>query len=263
MSHIYSALCILVVEDEPSFMHMITILLEEMGVKQIIKKNTYQSGLEAYKTYRPNICILDINLDNTEKDGIALATQIREFSDDVSIIFLTSFFQESYYLKAREVAPSSFMSKDISRLKLMQALDIATASLHRTNSSPPTQKIPEDTHHPVPLPPVHLKNNSTFFFKVGDVFKAFNIDEIIYFYADNKLTYARIGNRNYPTSVQLKILEDELAGKFCRCHKKYLINIDAIDSVLIKEDKVKMGEELLPIGYAYRKSFIDTIHPFK
>lgn len=219
--------------------------------------------MEAYRTHRPNVCILDIKLGNTAKDGIELATQIRKFSDDVAIIFLTSYFQESYYLKAREVQPSSFMSKDISKLKLMQALDIALSSLSPKPAADKEAKQPEEAQRQPTPPPVYLKNSSTFFFKVGDIFKAFNIDEIVYFYADNKLTYARVGNRNYPTSVQLKVLEDELAGKFCRCHKKYLINIDAIDSILIKEDKVKVKEEVLPIGYAYRKSFIEAIHPFK
>ncbi len=105
--------------------------------------------------------------------------------------------------------------------------------------------------------------SSQLFLKIGDMYKAIDVESIDYFYADNKLTYARVGNRNFPTNVQLKVLACELGPKFLRSHKKYLINVDSIESILIKDGKIKIGKELLPIGYAYRKPFLEQIHLLK
>lgn len=77
------------------------------------------------------------------------------------------------------------------------------------------------------------------------------------------MTYARIAKRNYPTNVQLKVLEESLGPLFIRCHKKYLVNQELISSINVKEDRIDVGGESLPIGYAYRKAFLDRLNLLK
>jgi DNA-binding LytR/AlgR family response regulator len=261
MSKDFSALRILVVEDDPTYIHLLELLLQELGVKHIYKCMSYEAGWAAFQEQEPDICILDIMLSGSEHDGIHLASRIYQACASVPILFLTSFYQEEFYLRARDVQPSLFMSKDLSKLKLMQALDIACFHLSKTELS--NNPSPAVEQQPVKQPAIYLKDQHNFFFRVGDVFHAFNIKEISYFFADNKMTYARIGKRNYPTSVQLKVLEDELHPIYLRCHKKYLVNTQKIESLLIREDKIKIGEELLPLGYHYRKSFLDALNVLK
>ena len=77
------------------------------------------------------------------------------------------------------------------------------------------------------------------------------------------MTFARVDKRNFPTSVQLKTLEDELFPKFLRIHKSYLVNVDFIDAINTRDDKVEVMGESLPIGYSHRKSFLEQLKLLK
>ena len=99
--------------------------------------------------------------------------------------------------------------------------------------------------------------------KIGDSYKAIPIKDVAYFYADQKFTYARIGERNYPTTVLLKTLEDEFPEQFVRIHKTYLVNFNYIESIVLKENSVIITGESLPIGLAYRKQFMSRLQLLK
>ena len=102
------------------------------------------------------------------------------------------------------------------------------------------------------------------FFKVGDTYKAISVPEIAYFYADQKMSYAKIGGRSYPTSVQLKVLEDELhPWGFVRTHKSYVLNIKHIESFNLSEASILINGETLPIGYAFKKTFMNSLKLLK
>ena len=261
MQHDYSELRILLVEDDASFASLLELLLRELGIEHITKCSSYETGWQAFVKQQPNLCILDIELGAPLQNGISLAKRIREEANDaVAIIFITAYFLEAYYAQAREANPCLFMAKDFSKLKLLQALDIASAHLSQTRrTGGASDKAAQGTQQPALI----LNKQSNFFFKVGNVFRPFDIEKIAYFYADSKMTYARIEKRNFPTSVQLKVLEEELFPTYLRCHKKYLINTKKIDSILIREDRVMMGEDALPIGYHYRKTFLDNLRVLK
>lgn len=106
----------------------------------------------------------------------------------------------------------------------------------------------------------HIEGNKDrIFFKVDNEFKAIDPKSIAFFYAEEKITKARIANRNLLTIVTLKELEILLNPTFLRCHKKYVVNISHIESILPRENKIKIGGELISIGYAYRKLFFDQL----
>lgn len=87
--------------------------------------------------------------------------------------------------------------------------------------------------------------------------------EIDMFFAKDKIVFAKVDKRNYPTSINLKKLEHELNHTFIRIHKSYLINKLKIKSIHFREDKVEVGEEQLPIGYAYKKAFLKKVRLMK
>lgn len=250
-----ASLKVLVVEDSQNFFQLIELLLREAGVKNIISALNYEDGLSAFQTGAPDICIFDIDLGKGKKSGIELAETIREVDLKVPIIFMTAYYTEDYYEQSLHTRPSGFMNKELSRFKIRQALDLAL--MHREGV--PLPSLASDTGIP-PAPPAPFINQHQFFFKIGDIYKAIPVKEIQYFYADNKLTFARSGQRNYPTNVQLKTLEEEFSALFVRIHKTYLINMQYIDSIHPKDNSIVVGGESLPIGYAYRKTFMDRMH---
>ncbi len=247
---------ILVVEDHQGFLTLLIMLLKDLGIKHIQSALTYESGWDAFQKKTPDICIVDIDLGKNQKNGIELAEQIREKDPFIPIIFLTANYTEKYYELSKHIRPSCFMNKELSLLKLYQAIDLALLS--RLIEPSTVKMAPIMPHQDIPF-----LNQSCIFFKVGDVYKNISIDEIAFFYAQGKMTYAKVGKRNLPTNVQLKILEKELYPRFIRIHKTYLVNISFIDAIHLKEDRVDIMEEQLPIGFSYRKDFLDHLKLLK
>lgn len=249
---------VLVVEDQEGFAQLLQIMLEELGLKQIRKAHTMKQAWALFEAERPDLCLIDIELGEKELAGIDLAENIRKITPTLPIIYLTVHYSEEIYERCKHTLPSSFMNKELSRLKLHQAIELALLNSGRKEAvilNPKEENLPE--------PKVPWIDSKHFFFKIGDVYKHISIEEIAFFYANGKMTFARVNKRNFPTNVQLKTLEEELSPNFVRIHKTYLINIAFIESINLKDSRVEIVEENLPIGYAYRKDFIEQLKLLK
>jgi DNA-binding LytR/AlgR family response regulator len=242
---------ILIVEDDRDYTLLLSLLLEQLSFKNILYAVNYDDALDKLETETVDLLLIDIDL-GKGKNGIMLAEEIRRRQLSAPLIYVTSNHTDDYYDYARHTRPSSFMSKELSRLKLYQAIDIslapyfdpeAAAALRDTSVS----HVPHIQHH-------------NLYFKVGDEFKTIPVDQTAYFYADQKISYAKVDNRNYPTSIQLKTLQDELLELgFMRIHKSYLVNTRLIETINPDKATVIVNGETLPIGSAYRKSFLSAL----
>jgi two-component system response regulator AlgR len=246
------SLRILIIEDNPGFSGLLQLMLQEIGLSSIRIAADYESGLKHFENLHPDICLVDIDLGKNQKSGIELIEKIRETDEDAAVIYLTANYTEDYYEQTRHTRPCGFMNKELSRFKLHQAIDLAL--MHK----PQTQAALGEDNLPLPNA-TPLVNNTKVFFKIGDSYKAIPIQEVAYFYADHKITYARVGERNYPTTVQLKTLEEEFAQQFVRIHKTYLVNFKFIESIQTKDNSIIVSGESLPVGYAYRKQFFSRL----
>lgn len=245
---------ILIVEDDRDYTLLLSLLLEQLNFKNILYAVNYDDALDKLETESVDLLLIDIDLGNG-KNGIMLAEEIRRRQLTTPLIYITSNHTQDYYDYARHTRPSSFMSKELSRLKLYQAIDIALAPYFE----PETAAAVRDSSVNAP----HIQHRNLYF-KVGDVFKTIPVDQVAYFYADQKMSYAKVGNRSYPTSIQLKTLQDELYELgFMRIHKSYLVNTRLIETINPGEATVLVNGETLPIGYAYRKSFLSALKLLK
>lgn len=244
---------ILIVEDDKEFANLLSILLEQLNFKKIYHATNYDLALQLMKKKTIDVYIIDINLKES-KNGIQLGEEIRRKQIKAPIIYLTANYTEDYYAFARHTWPSSFMNKELSRLKLHQAIDLALLK----HSNAELNKGATGT-----FAPPHISDHNLFF-RIGDSFKAIPVKEVAYFYADKKMSYAKIGSRSYPTSVQLKTLEEELpSSDFIRIHKSYIINTRQIEAIQPGESTVTINGKSLPIGYAYRKDFMTVLRLLK
>ncbi|MTB53887.1 LytTR family DNA-binding domain-containing protein [Lewinella sp. W8] len=256
----YSYLKVLVLEQDEALLQLLKILLQEIGISQVVTTKEPQDAFKAYRSLQPDICILNADLKNQGRQGPNLAAKVQRMKCKTSFIFLVSNFEYEAYQKLKTVSSSSVITKELSKLKLLQAIDHAVLQLENSTLSQQRaglqalQSVAQD----------QVKNNEDqLFFRIGDSFRSINKSEIKFFYADNKLTYARVGKRNFPTNVQLKTLEETLNPTFLRCHKKYIVNVSFIESIRIKQGKVKVDNELLSIGYSYRKQFLNQLNLLK
>jgi len=243
---------ILIVEDNSAFVQLLQLMLEAIDAKHIMSANDYHSAIQAIESHHIDIIIVDIEL-GKGRNGIMFVEEVRNRGIQLPIIYMTSNYSDEYYNYARHTCPSSFMNKDLSHLKLRQAIDIALMPppFAEGQESTPAFKTPYITHKQL-------------FFKVGDIYKAIPTEQIAYFYADQKMSFAKVEARSYPTNIQLKILEHELLDLgFLRVHKSYVVNSKYIEMINPGESSLCINGETLPIGHAYRKSFLSALKLLK
>lgn len=78
---------LLLVDDEPELLKMITAILEDEGFQYLVTAPNMKEGLAAARTEKPDLAILDVML--PDGDGFSLMRQIRTWTD-IPIIFLTA-----------------------------------------------------------------------------------------------------------------------------------------------------------------------------
>ena len=248
----FQDLRILVAEDHNDFILLLKIMLEQMGFRHIHAANNYHEALTVIEKHAIDVFLVDIDLGEI-KNGVMLGEEIRRRNISSPIIYITANYTMEYYAYARVTKPSSFLNKELSFLKLHQAIDLALFSPVEEDEVLVSKK--EDIPQILPY---------NFYFRIGDTYKAIPVGDIMYFFADKKMSYAKIGSRSYPTSVQLKTLEEELsAEQFIRVHKSYIVNTKFIETINPGEASIVINGETLPIGYAYRKAFMAALRLLK
>ncbi|MDF2632464.1 MAG: putative OmpR family two-component response regulator [Caproiciproducens sp.] len=78
---------LLLVDDEPELLKMVTAILKDDGFENIVLAASVNEGTAAAENEKPDLAILDVML--PDGDGFSLMEQIRSFTD-VPIIFLTA-----------------------------------------------------------------------------------------------------------------------------------------------------------------------------
>ena len=119
---------ILIVEDNGMAAIEIKEILKTMGNTDIHMASNYARAIELYKSKKPNMLLLDIDLQE-EKDGIDIAKHIRK-TDDIPIIYLTSDTDEETIGRASLTKPSNYLNKPFSQENLKTAITLAWSMYH-------------------------------------------------------------------------------------------------------------------------------------
>lgn len=78
---------LLLVDDEPELLKMVTVILKDDGFKNIVVAASVREGVDIAKNEKPDLAVLDVML--PDGDGFSLMEQIRAFTD-VPVVFLTA-----------------------------------------------------------------------------------------------------------------------------------------------------------------------------
>lgn len=105
---------ILVVDDEPSIVNLVTAYLKPEGYK-VFTAMDGPSGLKAARSFKPDLIILDIMLPGI--DGIELLSRLRRESD-VYVILLTAKTEETDKIVGLSVGADDYVTKPFSPREL-------------------------------------------------------------------------------------------------------------------------------------------------
>ena len=107
---------ILVVDDEPRVVRLVTEVLSAVGY-DVIAAARGEPAIEMVVMERPDLVLLDIRLPG-EVDGYEICHRVREFSD-VAVIMLTAKAQESDILRGFDVGADDYLTKPFSAKELV------------------------------------------------------------------------------------------------------------------------------------------------
>ena len=99
---------LLLVDDEPDLLKMVTSILSDEGFDNIVTAVSVKEGISAIQNEKPDLVILDVML--PDGDGFSLMQQIRTFSD-VPIIFLTAKDDASDRLSGLGLGADDYIAK--------------------------------------------------------------------------------------------------------------------------------------------------------
>ncbi len=107
---------ILVVDDEPRVVRLVSTVLEAVGY-QVIAAASGEPAIEMVALEQPDLVLLDILLPRSP-DGYEVCRRIREFSE-VPVIMLTAKAQESDVVHGFDVGADDYLTKPFSAKELV------------------------------------------------------------------------------------------------------------------------------------------------
>jgi DNA-binding response OmpR family regulator len=126
---------ILFAEDDASLAFMVKDTLEDEGYK-VVHCADGQTAIDSFDKSKFDLCLLDIMMPN--KDGYTVAKKIRQQTDVLPIIFLSTKSQEEDRLKGYETGADDYLAKPFSIPELLKKIDVflrRTKKMHSENAA--------------------------------------------------------------------------------------------------------------------------------
>ncbi len=108
---------VLVVEDEPLVVRMVTVALSTAGFRAAVAENG-AVGLDVYRDLRDQICLVLADVLMPVLDGVAMSDRLREFDPGLPILLMTGYSQHDLVREAQARFPlirKPFLPADLIR----------------------------------------------------------------------------------------------------------------------------------------------------
>ena len=176
-----------------------------------------------------DLLFLDIELNATGPDGMALARWLREgdSADQPVIIFVTGY--ERYVFDAFDVGAFQYLLKPVDEKKFAQVFARAVAQIGARREKPAR----------------------TLTLQWAGVSRTVPLDSIYYIESSNHKVVLRLKDGEFSCYGKIRDLEAELGDQFFRVHKGYLVNLAYVEGYSRTELTLTSGEKLLISKYKY------------
>ena len=209
-------------EDELHYRVNIKDMLGDILSTYSINYKIYEfsSGEELLSNYPKDLDILIMDIQMKIINGMDTARKIREFDQNLEIIFMTSFsefMQEGYEVKAYR-----YILKPISERKISR------------NILPCINEIMK-------------KKNNYLTINVKNYVDRIKIDSIVYIDTDRPNILIYTNDNKYTTKMSISKIDKILREHgFFRCHNSYIVNLKLVESM--NSNTLKIGEKYIPIS---------------
>ena len=207
------SLRVLIVDDEQPARERLRALLTEIGSLEIAGEAA--TGIEALQLASreaPSVVLLDVRMPGM--DGIETAHHLGALREPPAVIFTTAY--DEYAVRAFDAQAVGYLLKPVRREKLAAALSqaarLSRPQLDEISAASSTRR----TH-------IAARNR--------EGIRLIPIDEILFFFAEQKYTTVRHLQGEDLIEDSLRTLEEELGERFVRIHRNALVNIGHLESV--------------------------------
>ncbi len=232
-----------IVEDDLIIAEALIEMLQESGYTVTEPATRYSEAIAMIEADKPDLLLLDINLPG-RLNGIAIARTIRE-SFNIPFIFLTANTDFDTIERVKEVQPSAFLAKPVTKAQLYAAVEVALAT-YVTNS-----RTENDESEQKP---------DFLFIKEGYGYKKIKHDELIFVQAEQNYLHLQLANgKNYALRQTLGDFYESMSNDmFIRTHRGFIAAIDKIKEVSADELLMEQGYRV-PISKTYRADVMKAL----
>ncbi len=179
-----------------------------------------------------DLLFLDIELNATGPDGMALARQIREGNSAAQpvIIFVTGY--ERYVFDAFDVGAFQYLLKPVDEEKFAQVFARAVEQIE-------VGRVRPQLSHALTL-------------QSAGTSRTVPLDNIYYIESSNHKVVLCLKDGAFSCYAKIRDLEAELGDQFFRVHKGYLVNLAYVEGYSKTELTLTNGEKLLISKYKYQ-----------
>lgn len=100
---------VLIVDNDPMVTKSLALIVEKSGHNVVGVGNNGQEGIDLYKTNKPDVVLMDIQMEN--KNGIDAVKEIMAFNSSAKILILTTFKDEEYIADALKSGAKGYILK--------------------------------------------------------------------------------------------------------------------------------------------------------
>ena len=227
----------LIIEDEKLAQLELCQLIRTMDEVEVVTcLSTVQESVQWLKVYRDRVDLIFMDIELS--DGVSFEI-FEQVTLEVPIIFLTAYSE--YALQAFKVNSIDYLLKPIILDELERAIN--KYRKHCLDVFPIDLSKFENLYQKT-----QTQSLSRLMVHIGDSYLPLFIDEVAYFYADSKYTYAyTYKKQNYLIDYSLSKLQDELSSKaFFRVNRKCIVHIGTIKKA-VKHYNGRLKLHLLPV----------------
>lgn len=213
---------VIIIEDEQAAKNRLERMLKEIdsSIELIYWFEDIESSVEYFQT-KPlaDLVFMDIQL----ADGISFEV-FKQTEVDIPIIFTTAY--DEYALKAFKVNSIDYLLKPFQKEELEKSIE----KLLNIQQNP-SQQLLTNLLDDFVQPKQHYKKR--FLFKLGTQYIPVGVEEIAYFYAEDKVVFAKLfSERKFLIDSSLDDLEKNLhPSNFFRINRKIIANQQAITNI--------------------------------
>ena len=207
-----------VVDDEPLAVKRLARLLQDTGRVEVAGTSTDPvDALAALSNHPVDVLFLDIQM-----PGMNGFEMLGMMDQQPLVVFTTAYDQ--YALQAFEVNSIDYLLKPVEPRHLARALDKIERLRATPEPAPDWKKMMEQIAGSMRRQAEEYPERIAS--RLGDRIHILNLPHVMYFFAQDKLTYAATDGKNYVVDHTISDLEVRLdPHRFCRIHRACLLNL--------------------------------------